>query len=120
MKSRYSIGIFIAALILIAGIVFIYEISFKHAEQEYLSARTAGQEQHETVEAEGTAKKEDGYYLTEEDGFVVIYLADKKTVYEHTSIKTLNLPEKLQKELQSFKKIPDLKSLYGFLENYSS
>lgn len=120
MKSRYSIGIFAACTAVMIVMTFIYRISYERSEQEYLSLQAAAKKQYEAVEAKGAAGKEEGYYLTGENGVVVIYLADKKTVYEHTSIKIKELPEALKRELQGFKKIPDLKSLYGFLENYSS
>ena len=60
------------------------------------------------------------YYLKELNGYVVVYLSDKKTVYEYTDISLEDLPENLQKEIQNGKYIETSESLYGFLENYSS
>lgn len=37
MKSRYSIGIFIAASVMIAGIMLLYQDSYQRTEKRYLS-----------------------------------------------------------------------------------
>ncbi|MGI6070634.1 MAG: hypothetical protein ACOYBE_09425 [Blautia sp.] len=60
------------------------------------------------------------YYLKEEDGNVVVYKGDKKTVFEPTQIALNSLPEKLQKEIREGKFIDSEEELYNFLENYSS
>lgn len=60
------------------------------------------------------------YYLTEEDGCVIVYYIDKKTVFEYTNILVNSLPEELQRQLRKGKYITDIDSLYDFLENYSS
>ena len=73
-----------------------------------------------SVAADGQALKDDCYYLKELNGYVVVYLSDKKTVYEYTDISLEDLPENLQKEIQNGKYIETSESLYGFLENYSS
>ena len=73
-----------------------------------------------TVAADGQALKEDCYYLMEVNGYVVVYLSDKKTPYEYTDIRYDELPAELQDEIRNGKYMEDAKSLYGFLENYSS
>ena len=108
MKSRYSIGIFIVASVMIAGIMLLYQDSYQRTEKRYLSEQETKLKE-ETVQTEGTAKTGSEYYL-----------ADQKTVFERTSIPLSGLPEKLQKEIREKKKIRDMKMLYGFLENYSS
>ena len=119
MKSRYSIGIFIAASVMIAGIMLLYQDSYQRTEKRYLSEQETKLKE-ETDQTEGTAKIGSEYYLAEENGYVIVYLADQKTVFERTSIPLSGLPEKLQKEIREKKKIRDMKTLYGFLENYSS
>lgn len=56
----------------------------------------------------------------EVNGYVVVYLSDKKTPYEYTDIKYDDLPAELRDEIRNGKYVEDAKSLYGFLENYSS
>ena len=60
------------------------------------------------------------YYLTEQNGCVIVYYIDKKTVFEYTSIMVDSLPEELQRQLEKGKYITDIDSLYDFLETYSS
>ena len=60
------------------------------------------------------------YYLIEEDGFLVVYASDRKTVYEYTDIAYDDLPENVRNEIRYGKYIRSQADLYGFLENYSS
>lgn len=73
--------------------------------------------QGEQVQAE---TKEYLYYLMGEDGYVNIYLADRKTIYEYTDIPLEILPLELQSEILEGKGISSEGELYDFLENYSS
>lgn len=60
------------------------------------------------------------YYLIEEFGFVNIYLADRKTIFEYTDITLDMLPPDLQSEILEGKGLSSEGELYDFLENYSS
>ena len=60
------------------------------------------------------------YYLVEENGMVYVYLDDKKTLYEYTTIQMESLPKTLQEEIKEGKFLKSDKELYDFLENYSS
>lgn len=60
------------------------------------------------------------YCLKEEDGYVVVYYMDLKTVYAYTDIKVAKLPRALQREIAKGKYIEDQEHLYSFLESYSS
>lgn len=60
------------------------------------------------------------YYLTSENGCVIVYYIDKKTVFEYTNISVDSLPMEIQRQLQRGKYVTDIESLYDFLENYSS
>ena len=73
-----------------------------------------------SIAADGQALKEDCYYLKSLNGYVVVYLNDKKTVYEYTDIPLDGLPETLQQEIHNGKYVETSAALYGFLENYSS
>ncbi len=115
MRNKLGIGFFavmIVALMLVTGA---YQLSYQRAKEQMEVKMQAAQEtraegsQKEdassvnpdpaSVAADGQALKEDCYYLMEVNGYVVVYLSDKKTPYEC---------------------VEDAKSLYGFLENYSS
>ena len=53
-------------------------------------------------------------------GFVVVYLSDRKTIYEMTEIPLSDLPEEVRQEIAAGKYVAARDELYGFLENYSS
>lgn len=123
----------IVALMLVTGA---YQLSYQRAKEQMEVKMQAAQEtraegsQKEdassvnpdpaSVAADGQALKEDCYYLMEVNGYVVVYLSDKKTPYEYTDIKYDDLPAELRDEIRNGKYVEDAKSLYGFLENYSS
>lgn len=60
------------------------------------------------------------YYIFVEKGLLTIYLEDKTTLYDYTTIKLSDLPESVQKEIINGKKINTQKELYNFLETYTS
>ena len=136
MRNKLGIGFFavmIVALMLVTGA---YQLSYQRAKENMeVKLKVAKETQTEgspgeetkaatpdpaTVAADGQALKEDCYYLMEVNGYVVVYLSDKKTPYEYTDIKYDDLPAELRDEIRNGKYMEDAKSLYGFLENYSS
>lgn len=60
------------------------------------------------------------FYLAVYDNEVVVYLEDRRTIYIHTEIPLTSLPEDVQQEIIQMMWMPDERSLYNFLENYSS
>lgn len=125
MKKKYGIGFFTAVILIILLISCASTYSFYEAKKEVKEeiARTqqendAGNES--SVSTDGQALKDDCYYLMEVNGYVVVYLSDKKTVYEYTDIRYDSLPSVVQEEIHNGKYLEDTESLYGFLENYSS
>lgn len=126
MKKKLSIGFFTASLaafiILAAAYHFTYERAVDRAREEM--NQTASEENleqnEETVTTEGDASKEECYYLMEVNGYVVVFLSDKKTAYDYTSIEVSTLPTELQNEIKNGKYIESTQLLYSFLENYSS
>ena len=74
----------------------------------------------ESISAEGAAVQDEGYYLSELQGYVAVYLSDRTTIYEFTEIPVSDLPEEVQQELTSGKYVETAEELYAFLENYSS
>ncbi len=83
------------------------------ARQEFLRQEAEVKESLKVVEPEG-------FVLLEEDGFVAVYEADRKTRYSTTGILLDELPEELQQEIQQGKVIESEEQLYNFLESYSS
>ncbi len=83
------------------------------ARQEFLRQEAEVKESLKVVEPEG-------FVLLEEDGFVAVYEADRKTRYSTTGILLEELPEELQQEIQQGKVIESEEQLYNFLESYSS
>lgn len=65
-------------------------------------------------------EKADGFYLVNEDNYVVVYDKDLKYLYMNTGILTEELPQALQQEIIQMKYIESEEELYHFLESYSS
>lgn len=85
------------------------------AQQEFLRQEAEVKESLKVVEPEG-----EGFVLLEEDGFVAVYEADRKTRYSTTGILVDELPEELQQEIRQGKVVEGEAQLYNFLESYSS
>ena len=125
MKPRYIVGFF--AIFLIAGILLAagYQISYDHV-MEKQAARAEGEfSDTESIAAKGEAVKneeneEEGFWLCELQGFVVVYLSDRKTIYEFTEIPLTDLPKEVQQEVVEGRYVRTEEELYAFLENYSS
>ena len=60
------------------------------------------------------------YYLSTQNGYIVVYYADKKTVFDYTSVSVENLSQYEQIQLEEGIFVKDLDELYAILENYSS
>ena len=65
-------------------------------------------------------KKEEGYFLINEDHNVVVYDKTLENVYMNTGIHMEDLPESLQEEIHYMKYVETEEELYNFLESYSS
>ena len=131
MRLKYGIGFFAVMIVSLMLVTGAYQLSYQHAKEraEMKVAEETKPEPQEpvitaqeptAVAADGQALKEDCYYLMEVNGSVVVYMSDKKTPYEYTDIKCDGLPSEMQEEIKNGKYMEDAKSLYGFLENYSS
>lgn len=122
MEKKYSIGILAAAIVIVALLSFAYQAEYQY-EREQLSEEKKEQsakESESSVSTQGDAVKKEQYFLKELNGYVVVYLSDKKTVFEYTNIPTAELPAELAEEIRGGKIIEGTEKLYGFLENYSS
>ena len=121
MKRTYKV-IFLIALVMFTTLIgFGYQYSYRYAQkqQEDTSAVTSVP-QSVSAQGETDTVQNKGYYLSHLHGFVVVYYADRHTIYEVTDIELMTLPAEIQGEITEGKHVRDLKEIYGFLENYSS
>lgn len=115
MKRNYGISILLCTAILCA----LYAGSYQSMYEE--NQPTKNTEEFSIVPAEaGRGKKLYQYCLKEKDGYVYVYLADGKTIYEPTSILLAELPTGIRKKIKKGLYLLDDRELYSFLENYSS
>lgn len=62
----------------------------------------------------------ESFYVVAINDLIVVYLEDRRTVYQYTNIRLSQLPEQLQQEIIGVMHVTDEESLYDFLENYTS
>lgn len=130
MKKTTSIRLSLIIAALVCGIsygsgyYFSVRQSEKRLARELMEERaqllTENQDQEPEVaeSSVGTASYE--YVLGEEDGYIIVYYADRETVYSNTDIRVEELPASLQREIGEGKPVYSEGELYDFLESYSS
>jgi hypothetical protein len=60
------------------------------------------------------------YYITAQNGSIVVFYGDRKTVFDYTGISVEDLPQYEIDKLEDGILVKDLDELYAVLENYSS
>lgn len=124
MKSRYMIGFFAVFILVVAALSAGYQMTYDRVIERQASQESevpgAGSVAAEGQEVTDGTDTEDGFYLCELQGFVAVYLSDRKTIFEFTEIPLTDLPEEVQQEVAEGKFIRTKQELYAFLENYSS
>lgn len=124
MKQKYYIGFFMAVFLVASLLGIGYQVSYQYVmdrHQQMAQVESIPElPEEKIITTKGTAKKNEGYYLCELQGYVVVYLSDHETIYEMTEIPLTILPENVQAEIEAGKFVETEKELYGFLENYSS
>lgn len=113
MKRKYSIALVICIVIVLGILGYGYQ-------QRVKKIKESEETKQETIHTQAKAEKDEGFYLAELNGYLVVYREDKKTIYEYTNILVADLPENVQEEILEWKKMDSIQELYGFLENYSS
>lgn len=110
MRKKYGIGFLVITIALVVTLSLAYRFSYNNAKEKYEDGqgKNSGDE---------TATH---YYIKENNGYVIVYEADQKTVYEYTTIRMDELPEKMQESVREGIKVDSIGQIYGFLENYSS
>ena len=124
MQKKYGIILTFSLFVFLAALSFGYREVYKYLENKMQNSTEEQAEKSptEVLQVQGTAENEQEqvYYLTVRNGYVVVYLSDKQTLFEYTDILLTDLPTDLQEELKTGKTITGEEKLYGFLENYSS
>lgn len=125
MKKTISICFFAGGLVIaVAALGLILRFGAIRQKNEPLPEETlvAEFESEETImSTESMAIREPyEYVLVLKDGFLVVYLKDKKTVLFETNIREEDLNENILKRLEAGVYLTDDKELYDFLESYSS
>lgn len=118
VKRKLIISIFILAILVCAA----YNMSYRMSLTDYKEPAVPTKDT-EPPAAKANAGDPDPvcqYYLKEEDGYVNVYMNDRETLYENTTIRLESLPYGLKAEIQEGKYLKDDRELYNFLENYSS
>ena len=124
MGKKYGIGLFTIALVLMAVVTYGYRAEYRYSQELVEEGEKEQTEnsisQEKTVSTQGDAQKDELYYLKDLNGYVVVYMNDRTTVYEYTNILISDLPDTYQNEIKNGLIIEGTEKLYGFLENYSS
>ncbi|MGN8848778.1 hypothetical protein [Bariatricus sp. HCP28S3_C2] len=124
MGKKYGIGLFTIALVLMAVVTYGYRAEYRYSQELVEEGEKEQTEnsisQQKTVSTQGDAQKDELYYLKDLNGYVVVYMNDRTTVYEYTNILISDLPDTYQNEIKNGMIIEGTEKLYGFLENYSS
>ena len=124
MGKKYGIGLFTIALVLMAVVTYGYRAEYRYSKELVEEGEKEQTEnsisQEKTVSTQGDAQKDELYYLKDLNGYVVVYMNDRTTVYEYTNILISDLPDTYQNEIKNGMIIEGTEKLYGFLENYSS
>ena len=124
MGKKYGIGLFTIALVLMAVVTYGYRAEYRYSQELVEEGEKEQTEnsisQEKTVSTQGDAQKDELYYLKDLNGYVVVYMNDRTTVYEYTNMLISDLPDTYQNEIKNGMIIEGTEKLYGFLENYSS
>ena len=119
MDKKYSIGFLLTVLIVFIVMGIAYDVNYKNVK-EHAEVQEEQLTEDDTVITDGQILSEECYFLMEVNGYVVVYMSDRETVYEYTNIQVSELPYLLQNEIKNGKYMENQEALYGFLENYSS
>ena len=114
MKKKYCIGFFVALFVFVSLLGIGYQVSYQYVMDRQMARQQDKQQR--SVAVKGEAEKNEGYYLAELHGYVVVYLS----IYEFTDIPFEELPKEVQTSVKQKKYVETEEELYAFLENYSS
>jgi hypothetical protein len=90
-------------------------------ESDFTSTTTSETNAQDTLETEAQVLDNTGIYLLKyEDGKVIVYQQDGKTVFEETSIDATHLPKDTLNSLKEGITVEGEGELYSLLESFSS
>jgi hypothetical protein len=121
MRKKYCVGFFLGIFLCMSMIGIGIQVGYQYFEDHMIIPPAEfGDKKESLLLTEGKALKNEGFYLREEAGFLVVYFSDNHKVYEYTNIEVQELPKQLQTEILDGMYVETLEELYGILENYSS
>lgn len=132
MKKSTGIRLFLILAVVLCGSAYTigYYYSVRQSEKEMAKelALLEAQREEETLEEDKRPNSQESaveavsyeYVLGEQDGYVIVYYADRETVYSITDISVKYLSSELQREISEGKPISGEEELYNFLESHSS
>ncbi len=96
--------------------------SLSEREKGFVSSKLERFSQDEVVvwKLYASEKEEEGFFLIAEEDLIVVYMADRETIYMHTGIHLNELPDNTKTEIINGKMIQSVEELYYFLESYTS
>ena len=114
MKKKYCIGFFVVLFVFVSLLGIGYQVSYQYVMDRQMARQQDKQQR--SVAVKGEAEKNEGYYLAELHGYVVVYLSDQSTIYEFTDIPFEELPKEVQTNVKQKKYVETEEELYAFLE----
>ena len=79
MKKRYGIGFLIGMIVFTLVLVCAYQLSYDRAMRKLeVKQKSIQKKQENVIETKGSAQKEEGYFIKEKDGYIIVYLSDEK------------------------------------------
>ena len=122
MKRKYSICIFVAALLVVSGLLVWFGTTDRSGSNEE-QTKTQEEWQESTEENaiySGKTQESYAYIIFDVDGHLLVFYSDNTTVFFDTGILSHSLSEEMRKQLTYGIRFADEDELYEFLENYSS
>lgn len=126
MKKSTSICLFLLSAVSVCclayggGYYFSSYLSKNRFEQELALGEEQTQEEYPNSVNSSAVVLPYEFVLCEEDGYIIVYCADKETVYASTDIRVEGLSAELQVEILAGKPMYSESELYNFLESHSS
>ena len=102
MKKKYCIGFFVVLFVFVSLLGIGYQVSYQYVMDRQMARQQDKQQR--SVAVKGEAEKNEGYYLAELHGYVVVYLSDQSTIYEFTDIPFEELPKEVQTNVKQHQK----------------
>lgn len=124
MKKTISICLFtvILAVCIIGSVILLNTMAERQLEQNKIADATERQMETEQPKLAESMQVQEAYryLLIEENGVLIVYEQDAKTVFLEINIRPHGLDEDTRRLLQEGIWIKDEKELYDILESYSS